>query len=69
MQRAVDPQIHLIEALGVARLRPPSARLAGEAGTEPEAPLPDALVRGRDPALGQDRFHVAQAQTEDVVQP
>lgn len=69
MQRAADPQIHLIEVPDVAWLGPPSAELAGEVGAELDTPLPDALAGNGDASLGQHQLHVAQAQAEDVVKP
>src|SRR3712207_8171804 len=68
MQRAVDPQVRLIQVPGVARPRPSPTQLGGEVGPKPEAPLPDALVSDVDAALGEDEFHVAQAQAEDMVE-
>src|SRR4051794_6307940 len=69
VQLAIDLQEHLIEVPSVARLRPATAKLAGDIGAELEAPLPYALVGDRDAPLGQEQFHVAQAQAEDMVQP
>jgi hypothetical protein len=41
----------------------------GEVGPEPQAPLPDALVGNRDPALGQDQLNVPQTEAEDMIKP
>jgi hypothetical protein len=69
VQLALDLQEHFTEVPGVARPRPPLAEPASKSGTEPEAPLPDALMTDNDTPLGQDQLHVAQAQAEKVVQP
>ena len=69
MPLAVDAQEDLIEVPSVARFRSPLTELAGKVGAEPEAPLPDALVRNADPTLGQDQLDLTQAQAEDMVEP
>jgi hypothetical protein len=53
----------------VARLRPSTAKLAGEIGVELEVPLPYALMGDRDAPLGQKQFDIPETQAEDVVQP
>jgi hypothetical protein len=68
VQDAIDPQVHLIEVSGVARLRPASAQLPGELGAEVLAPLPEALVCDGDAPLGQDELDVPQAEAEQVVE-
>src|SRR3712207_4400917 len=69
MQHATDPQIHLVQVPGVARLRSTPAQLPGELGTEPLAPLPDALVADYDAPLSQDQLDVPKAEAEQVVEP
>jgi hypothetical protein len=69
MELAIDLQEHLIEVPSVAWLGPAPAELASEIGAELEAPLPYALVSDRDASFGQEQFHVAQAQAEDMVEP
>jgi hypothetical protein len=64
----IDPQVHLIEVPGIARLGPAPAQFAGELGTEPLAPLPDALVADRNAPLGQDQFDVRKAAAEQVIE-
>ncbi len=69
VQHTIDPQEDLIEVPSVARLRPAPAQLSGEVGPEPQAPLPNALMGNRDPALGQDQLDVPQAEAEDIIKP
>jgi hypothetical protein len=60
VKHAVVPQEDLIEVPGVARPWPPPAQLTDEIGPEPEASLPDALMRDAVAVLGQDQLHIAQ---------
>src|SRR3954447_26628839 len=69
MQLAINLQEHLIKVPGVARLRPALTELAGEVGAELEAPLTYALMADDNAPLGKDELHLAQAQTEDVIEP
>src|SRR5215217_3436159 len=69
VQFTIDFQEHLIEVPGVARLGSPPAELTGEVSPELQAPLSYALVADRDAPLGQEQFHLSEAQAEDVIQP
>ena len=53
----------------VTRPGSPPPHLVGEARTELQTPLPDALVRDDHTAFAQQQFDVPKAQTEYVVQP
>src|SRR5260370_31365079 len=60
---------HLIEVPFVAAARRSPTDAVGEFPAEFEAPLPDRLVRHRDPAGGQHLLDHAQAQREPKIQP
>ena len=69
VQLALDPNEHFIEVPLVTRPGSPLPHLVGEARTELQTPLPDALARDDHTALAQQQFDVPKAQTEYVVQP
>ena len=68
-QLTVDPQVNLIHVPGVGWPRSRFAQLGRELSAKAQAPATDALVADHYPPLGQDQLDVAQAQTEQVVQP
>src|SRR5690348_17632275 len=65
----VDPEKHLVEMPVIARSRPPSAQLIGEAPAELQAPTADALVGDEHASFGQQQLNIPQAQAEYMIQP
>jgi hypothetical protein len=47
----------------------PAPQPASVVESEDQAPLPDRLVRDRDPALREEIFDLSKAETEPVVHP
>jgi hypothetical protein len=66
---AIDRDEDLIEVPLVAEAWPPAAQLLGVGLPELAAPLADALLGHRHPALGQELFDVAVAEGEAEVEP
>ena len=69
MQRAVDADEDLVQVPDVTWLRPPFAQPLRELRPEFSAPAADAFVGHNHAPLRQDQLDVAQAETEEVVQP
>jgi hypothetical protein len=69
VDRAVDPDKHLIQVPLVTRSGPPTAQLVGVGLPELGAPAPDRFVTDHDTALQHQFLDVAEAEREPVVQP
>ena len=66
---ALDPNEHLVQVPFISWPWPASTQAIGESRAEFLAPASHGFVGDDDAALGQDQLHIAQAETEHVVQP
>src|SRR5271165_6497104 len=66
---ATDFQIDLVQMPDRMRSRATLAQVGCDGGPEMIHPPPDGLVGDHDPALGEQVFHVAEAEREPEVEP